>query len=235
MTDKKYSYRLKIKNSYPFVEVKGLERNRPEFLCKYYSISERNVSAAISRKIFVSSPDLLNDLFDTLFIKIEVDKSHINIYRALMGNVDLEIDEGKFNNSQQYRESLRNSLCAIWTSKTGILCTTDDPVNDLMWSHYTNNEEFLIQFDYNQFPINFGEPIPINYLTNEEFSEYKYPNTFLQLYVNSLLKKHEWKYENEYQFLVHPKDDKTFLTTGRFSNEDHIEYPKESRLQTYTF
>jgi len=231
--DKKYSYRLESKDSYPIVEVKDIDWSKPEYICKYYSISERNICAAISRKIFVSSPDLLNDLFDTLFLKIAVDKSHINIYRELMTNVDLEIDEEKFNNSQQYRESLRNTLCAIWTSKTGILCTTDDTVNDLMWTHYTNNEGFLIQFNYNLFPENFGNPIPISYLTNEEFSEYMYSDVSFQLYVNSLLKKRTWKYENEYRFLVHPRVYKTFLTTGRFSNEDHYRYPKESRLQSY--
>ena len=233
MRDKKYSYRLESKDSYPIIEVKDIDWRKPEYICKYYSISERNVCAAISRKIFVSSPDLLNDLFDTLFLKIAVDKSHINIYRELMTYVDLEIDEEKFNNSQQYRESLRNTLCAIWTSKTGILCTTDDAVNDLMWTHYTNNEGFLIQFNYNLFPENFGDPIPISYLTNEEFLEYMYSDVYFQLYVNSLLKKQAWKYENEYRFLVHPRVYKTFLTTGRFSNEDHCGYPKESRLQSY--
>lgn len=77
-------------------------------------------------------------------------------------------------------------------------------------------------------------PLPISYLTIEEFSEYVYSDKpFFQLYVNSLLKKREWKYEYEYRFLVHPRVYKTFLTTGRFSNEDHFGYPKESRLQSY--
>lgn len=156
---RKYLYSLEYKDSYHIIKVKDIDGSTPEYVCKYYSICERNISAVISRKIFVSSPDLLNDLFDTLFLKIAVDKSHINIYRKLMTNVDLEIDEEKFNTSQQYRESLRNTLYAIWTSKTGIFCTTDDTINDLMWTHYTNNEGFLIQFNYNLFPENFGDPI----------------------------------------------------------------------------
>ena len=228
------TYSLNYRGEFPEIEVEGIEFNKPEFLCKCYSFNERNIAATISRKIFVSTPDLFNDLFDSLYLKINVVPEDFEFYKRLLSYVSLPIDKEEFLTSMKYRDKLRNSLSAIWTTKTGILCTTELSTNDLMWAHYTNNEGFLIQFDYCKFSENFGNPIPINYLKSDEFNKYVYSDHMLQLYVNSLIKKCDWSYENEYRFIVHPAQEKTFLTSGRFSNEDHDSYPKESRLQTYS-
>lgn len=228
-----YKYELVLSKPYPTIHFDTIKDSNPEFLCKYYSFIERNVSAVIAHKIFVSSPDQLNDLFDTLFLRIEVQPSQIEFYKAFVENVGLPFDTDSFINSDQYRLKLRNTLFAIWNSNVGILSATDDALNDLMWTHYTNNEGFLVQFDYSKFPDNFGAPIPVSYLSNEEFQQTTSKNLSEQLFINTLLKKEIWKYENEYRFLVFPKQVNYFQTTGRFSNEDQQEYKKESRLQDY--
>jgi hypothetical protein len=232
MARRKYKYEFKETNSYPIVEVKDV-MNQPEYLCKYYSINERNVSAVIARKIFVSTPDLLNDLFDSLYLNIKADTSQIDQYSDFANAFKDTFDEVRFKESEEYREEFRINLFYYWNANTGILSMTEESTNDLMWAHYTDNEGFLLQFDYELFPDNFGKPVPISYLEPYEFSEYQVSNLFHELYVNSLLKKNIWVYENEYRFIVLPKNDQPFLTSGRFSNEAFDEHLKESRLQTY--
>jgi len=218
---------------YPTISFDQIQEKIPPYLFKYYSLVERNVSAVIANKVFVSSPDQLNDLFDTLFLRIKVHPNQMSIYRSLVEFKGLEFDADRFMTSNEFRIELRNTLFAIWNSSIGILSTTDDSLNDLMWAHYTNNEGFLVQFDYTKFPKNFGGPIPISYLTNEEFQHEKNENLFEELFINALQKKKIWNYENEYRFLVSPKYENYFMTTGRFSNEDYQNLKKESRLQDY--
>ena len=218
MRKTKYKYKLNNSGRFPMIEFDSIKEEEPEFICKYYSMNERNVSALLSNRLFVSSPDQLNDIFDTLFLRIEVHPSQFEIYKSLTESVGLKIDKEQFINSLQYRIMFRNTLFAIWNSSIGIFSTTDDPLNDLMWAHYTENEGFLVQFDYKRFPDNFGKPIPISYLNNEEFQTTKSNNLFEELFINALLKKKIWNYENEYRFLVSPIKLNYFLTTGRFSN-----------------
>lgn len=233
MRKAKYKYDLDFSNRFPIIRFKTDKDNRPEHLCKYYSLNERNVSAVIAHQIYVSSADQLNDLLDTLFLRIDVQPSQVEIYKALLEKVGLPLNLNQFINSHAYRITLRNTLFAIWNSRVGILSTTDDSLNDLMWTHYTNNEGFLVQFDYSKFPDNFGAPIPVSYLTLEEFQQTNSKNLFEELYINALLKKEIWRYENEYRFLVFPKQENCFLTTGRFSNENPQDSIKENRLQEY--
>lgn len=228
-----YKYELILSRPYPTIRFNKDKDSNPEYLCKYYSLNERNISAVIAHQVFVSSADLLNDLFDTLFLRIDVYPSQIEIYKALVENAGLPLDRDQFINSHEYRLKLRNTLFAIWNSSVGILSTTDDPLNDLMWAHYTNNEGFLVQFDYNKFPDNFGVPIPVSYLSNEKFQQTDNNNLPEKLFINALLKKKIWRYESEYRFLVFPKQENYFLTTGRFSNENYQELNMENRLQDY--
>lgn len=233
MRNRVYQYRLGQSNQYPKIEFDSDEWTIPSFVCKYYSINERNIAALLGQKLFVSSPDQLNDLFDTLFLRIGVDPTHASIYKDLIENVGLEFNTTEFKTSTSYREKLRNTLFAIWNSKIGILSTTDKPFDDLMWAHYTNNEGFQVQFDHTFFPENFGKPIPVSYLRNDEFAQTNYDNIALELFINSLLKKELWRYESEFRFIVFPRSENTFYTGGRFSNEYYSDYTKESRLQRY--
>jgi len=231
MRKSRYQYKLVLDKKYPTISFDQIQEKTPTYLYKYYSLIERNVSAVIANKVFVSSPDLLNDLFDTLFLRIEVSPKQMSIYKSLVEFKGLKFDTDRFMTSNEFRIELRNTLFAIWTSSTGILSVTDDSLNDLMWAHYTNNEGFLVQFNHSKFPENFGVPIPISYLTNEEFQQEKHENLLEKLFINALQKKKIWNYENEYRFLVSPKYENYFLTIDRFSNEYDQEYQKESRLQ----
>lgn len=232
MRKRRYKYDIDYKRGRPQIK-QGSDFYLPNYLYKYYSLNEKNVDAVISRKIYVSSPHQLNDLFDSLFLRINYSVSKKEEYKSVVEAVGLEFDNHLFENSEEYREKLRNTLFAVWDSATGIISTTDNSLNDLMWAHYTNNEGFVIQLDYKKFPENFGSPIPISYLYNKEFSEKNNYNPLEELFNNTLSKKHIWQYENEYRLIVFSKTHNYFLTDGPFSNVKHQEYEKDSRLQEY--
>lgn len=231
---RKRRYKYHIDHESEHLQIKqNSDFNLPNYLYKYYSLNEKNVGAVISRKIYVSSPHQLNDLFDSLFLRINYNVSKKEEYKFFVEAVGLEFDNHQFENSEEYRKKLRNTFFAVWNSVTGIISTTDNSLNDLMWAHYTNNEGFVIELDYKKFPKNFGSPVPISYLHNNEFSEKNNYNLLEELFNNTLSKKHIWHYENEYRLIVSSKTHSHFLTDGPFSNVEYQEYEKDNRLQEY--
>jgi len=106
MRQRRYKYKLKIQAPIPAISFDLDTDSQPEFLCKYYSLNERNVSAVISHKVFVSNPDLFNDLFDSLFCRIEVLPNQADIYKRLIEMGDGVFDRDQFNNSHEYRIAL---------------------------------------------------------------------------------------------------------------------------------
>lgn len=234
MREKKYLYQLKFEGGFPKIHYLPNTPIENDFLYKYYEFSERNVSALLSQKIYASYSDQLNDLFDSIYLNIQIEDSHIATFRKMSQFADFPFEEDKFKNSIDYREKLRNSFYAIWNSKIGVFSTTDSPANTLMWSHYTGNKGFVVKYRYKSFPANFGEPIPVSYLKLNEIQNKFEGELINQLLTNSLTKLDDWKYENEYRFLISPPANGSFQTQGRFSNENHNGYQKYSRLMKYS-
>lgn len=220
-------------NGLPAISLSRSELKYPESLSKYFTLNENNVSAFIQRKLYASAPEFFNDLFDSFYLNLDFNELTFEMISKAFdanevesGRVEFELDK------ERYLKKMRNTCFAIWNAHCGIICMTDNDTNDLMWAHYTNNEGFLIEFDYTQFPKSFESPCPVNYIPSNKMLKILSKDVLLSLYVNSLLKKAIWKYENEFRFIVHDSLNRSFLTSGRFSNEDH-NYIKASRLIQY--
>jgi hypothetical protein len=229
-----FEYSIKINaNEFPVICISGTGLKSPDSLSKYYSVNENSVASFIQRQLFVSTPESFNDIFDSLYLKLDYNKITFEKISRFIEPLDLDRENADFEkDKEKYITKFRNTLFAIWNAHCGIICMTENKTEDLMWAHYSNNEGFLVEFNYTLFPENFGSPCQINYVPLNEMLKLSNGDIFLSLYINSLLKKEIWKYENEYRFIVHDIINRSLLTSGRFSNESH-DYEKESRLVKY--
>jgi len=236
-----WEYELLYENGdIPKLNVKpNKSQEKPKSLSKYYSLNENNVLAFLNNEFYVSQPDQLNDLFDSSLSLISFkDRPFSHFIKFLKDiNADIKQEEDRYNdNPKKYLQIMKHYFYRSWLQITGILCMTDDTVNELMWAHYTNNEGFLIEFDYTRFGDMFMGPYPINYnppLTPVDFG--KMDNN-LGFFISSLIKKDIWSYEKEYRFLCISEDEKGYKVSGTFDNSTFhqnlqtrfISYPKES-------
>jgi hypothetical protein len=213
-------------------------RTYPKTLSKYYSLSKYNVDALVSSSVYINTPSQFNDLFDTLIHQIDFS---LMLKEELYQIIDyMAIEPHAHDLKHRFRKDPREaviklvSLCSYkFDQDYGILCTTENKVNDLMWAHYSNNSGYLIEYDYKKFPPHFGSPYEINYIDSPPKFEPRTQTEFLEcLLTCSLLKKSIWNYENEHRFLVVPPRDVLFeIPNNCLNEEDSIHV--EPRLQKF--
>ncbi len=234
-----WEYELLSENGdIPTINVKP--HKKPRSLSKYYSLNENNVLAFLNNEFYVSQPDQLNDLFDSNLNLINFENKTFEDFKEFLNYAKANIESERIiynKNPKVYLQKMKHEMYQNCLSNIGILCMTSDKENELMWAHYTNNEGFLIEYDYSMFnSIYFKGPYPINYTKNLISVDFNKLNYLLGLTIAFTIKKDIWSYENEYRFLCISKDEKGYKVSGTFDNSKFhsnpqrrfIDYPKES-------
>lgn len=104
-----------------------------------------------------------------------------------------------------------------------------------MWSLYSNNAGFAIEFDYSLFPFRFHGPFPMNYKASFEKVTIKRDadKLILMLYMSNI-KNENWKYENEWRLIIDsPKNQPMFspkidILKRLGGHNRKFSYPKEA-------
>lgn len=219
----------------------------PMLFYKYYSITDYNIEAIKTSKLYFSHPLVFNDLFESSIQMLELDKlsqkklislydRHKEIvwphqpmdYRAIKNFVETR-------NGQSLADFLRTTLTFYWNIifiKTGVLSLASIDNNILLWSYYTNNSGVAIEFQ--NLPIDKKEtfgPYPINYTDNYETMHPKTTELDKErlLYLTNV-KSLNWKHENEWRLLLRRDNlsipnyrSETLLNTNRL-----VSYPKSN-------
>jgi hypothetical protein len=236
----KWEYEIFYKeNGRPILKVRpdpNLNITKPKTLAKYYPLTQNSLNAFINDSFYLAQPDNFNDLFD--FSPLAIDFSAYefvdfeNLFHVNKRKIELE----KYNlNANKYKNDIKDDFYRSWVQMNGILCLTKNVDNDLMWAHYTNNEGFLLEFDLAKLPINYLGPFPINYV--KERCKVKFNRNIdvnLGLFIEALIKKKIWDYEDEYRLFFYPEDiNKYFQVNGIYSNES-FEASKIERYISYS-
>jgi len=87
-------------------------------------------------------------------------------------------------------------------SKYGIISLAENPLNILMWSHYSKNKGFLIIFKTDRLPVNLFGPFPINYSSKFEKLDLKKYNQYLRFLYETNVKSDIWELEDEWRYIV---------------------------------
>jgi hypothetical protein len=218
-----------------------IKRELPSTLCKYYSLSSYTIEAIKNRCFYASQPDNFNDIFDAHF--------HLLNFKDLRKDVALKFIEpaGELAVANLHElweqgkpdvliEFIHHLYYSLLLTKTGIVCTTPNKFDELMWGYYNNHQGFLIEFDYTLFPDNFHGPFPVNYVDKIEAVDINTIGAKLAFIVQSTIKKKKWLHESEFRFLVEAPIGKGFKVSGPFSNlylenpfiDRFVFYPKKS-------
>lgn len=215
----------------------------PDKLCKYYALNENNVNAFLKHQIYASQLDQLNDLFETPYFSKVYDgltnSQFEKVYKydnPKSNDFESYLDEMEYN-YERLKRSYLHTQTYFSTKHLGIVSLTKNNCHDLMWAHYTNNKGFLVEFNHNRFKDQtssahpFG-PFPINYLKEWEEANVVETGSGLYWLTKALTKKSIWDYEDEYRYLFVSQEE--FLLSGWLSSVQDNEFPKRSRLISYS-
>lgn len=186
-----------------FEVIPNIKIQKPKTLFKYFSMEDHHIQSLINTYLWAAHPDSFNDLYDC----------YINICQLTEARVDeIRQNFNRWNTGELTKEECQYLLWATIYMKHGIVSMTQNGNDVLMWSYYTKNKGFAVEYDYLFFPFTYYGPFPMNY--KNEFTQIKVNNAvddkFLMIYM-STIKNVEWKHENEWRFIINAPDEQSMF------------------------
>ena len=136
---------------------------RPRTFFKYYGMSKHSVDALTGLYVYASHPNQLNDPLDCDAKIVRID-SREDVDALFEGCTTYNDLLDKFGSEDSVYEFSSDAFKELSFRKQGILCLTATCKNQVLWSYYTNNEGFCLEFDVNEFHFQTSGPFPIHYL-----------------------------------------------------------------------
>lgn len=190
------------------------KKRRPKKIYKFFSLNENSVNCLTESYLYAPHSYELNDILDGSAFFLNASKPipfgfYVSFLKDLMEPEKLK----EFYNDDIKRNS-RGYISLFWqmlSNRLGIISTTAEKNNLLMWPHYTNERGFQLKFDTNDLENSIKEKLPgqyfgfypINYskdLVQLDLS--KINSTFIPLLYCATVKSEKWKYEKEWRFVV---------------------------------
>lgn len=220
-------------------------------LYKYYSGTKLSFDALINNYFYLSHPFNFNDSVDSseLFWNFEnlSFQDFKNFYGGNSAYSEAEL-KGFFESDKENKfQSIRRNFFLNETKKVGIVSLTNNPLNILMWGHYSGENGFMIEIDknfllsdifkLNRPALNNYILYPINYV--EELKTINLPGKFKSADVPFLYsfgtKLTSWSYEKEWRLICFIPDMTVPLSKVSAlkpdipgTNERKIFYPKQA-------
>ena len=227
--------------------------DEPENFFKYYSPSKFSFDAIFKNYFFLSHPFNFNDSVDSseLFWDFKnLSEKDFRIFWSSKGYSDKYIEEIYPGEKLSGFVSTRRNFFLQETQKVGIVSLTNNPLNTLMWGHYSGETGFMIEIDKKKFlekifqlnrpGLNDYILYPINYV--ESLKTIQMPGEFPSADVPFLYsfgtKLESWSYEEEWRLVCFKNNMGVPLSKvsalkddipGKF--ERKINYPKEAIIK----
>lgn len=195
------------------------DKQKPEYLFKFYSLSNYNIESLTQGYLYASHPYDLNDHLDSSSFLLCTSKPlAFNYYEQFFGSFYLNEPE-KLKDLYNL-DVKRDNLCTEYISRywhvssniLGIISLTAKENNILMWPHYTNEQGFQLKFDTHKLEQSIrsksvnGEFCglhPVNYvekLSPIDISQYQ--QMFIPIFYCFNVKHYAWEYENEWRITI---------------------------------
>ncbi|MCT3641370.1 hypothetical protein CMT69_07880 [Elizabethkingia anophelis] len=218
-----FTYKLDSKGNH--IVKTNPEKSEPEAIYKYYGISINSILALENLQLYATHPFSFNDSVDSSELLLDfrnVSKERfISFYKRML--IPEEFSKYDFNETYENDrkanfDNFKNFVYTNFTRNIGLISLTTIPFNILMWSHYTNETGFVIEFDTKKLlddiksqnnDINNYCFRPIQYVDNLEFidafsADFNTPD--IPFLYATTIKRKEWEYENEWRLSIY-KDD----------------------------
>lgn len=205
-----------------YVVIPNQKVELPGSFYKYYSLSDNSVDALLNLFVYASHPALLNDPFDCDVSLVKIEDEHNARY--LLGDSYEDIRK-MYSDNDRFYKYISEYFTTSQFAKIGIFSMTDSYNNPLMWTHYTENTGFCLEWDISKFPFPYFGPTPIHYVDKVEHVssiEYELPN---MLVIQSNVKYDYWEYEHEWRLLINSPEGFDMKTFGKYSNDINKAFP----------
>jgi hypothetical protein len=182
----------------------------PNFLYKYYAVTDYNIDAILNHYFYASHPNEFNDLFDSFMNLIDYKDLDLSEY------IDILCDKTKIMSEEEIRHHYRENkdflarefskiIHGLFYFQIGIISLTTQPVNMSMWNYYSKYDGFTVGYDTSNLDDKFWGPFPINY--QEELTRIPFKGNFktLSFLYQSNAKSIKWETEDEWRYLTFSK------------------------------
>jgi hypothetical protein len=200
-------------------------REEPQTVFKYYYNNDNSVNALTNNYLFATHPFSFNDSIDSSELLLNLQNITKERYGGLFQRLmkpealkDFDFDVIFPQDQQNSFQHIRRFIYEYFTRQVGLISLTTQPLNILMWSHYSSESGFIIELDkqclidnlrQNNKDINNWCFRPIQYVDELEsinmFQEgFKTPDLSF-LYMTNV-KRREWEYEDEWRLAIYKND-----------------------------
>lgn len=173
----------------------------PDFLYKYYSLSNFNIEALKNNYLYASLRFEMNDDFDCLEQLIDMnglpDEYIYQFYQKF--HEDDDFIKGNFDS---LKKSFPKNKAINYYGSFGVVSLSENLYSSTMWAHYANsNHGFAVKFNLENFHERLLGPFPINYRSDwNPIRLIDVDERFAFLYMTNI-KSLDWKYEKEWRFI----------------------------------
>lgn len=193
-----------LNGGYKIVSSEKDKRPIPKTLYKYYALTNDSIDAITNQYLYAPHPYQLNDLYDCSESLILYDNIEA-VKRFFKGIITVEeIEAGFRNNDKQFFKMIQFNLNVLFFSRIATISFTEDKLSIPMWSYYTNNKGFAVEFDYSKFTFNWQGPFQINY-QNDIKPVSIHEGWDLCFLFQSNVKTTHWAHELEWRIIVEKK------------------------------
>ncbi|MGH1516586.1 DUF2971 domain-containing protein [Chryseobacterium sp. JK1] len=205
----------------------------PQTLYKYYVLSHFAVESLENSTVHFGHSYRMNDLMDGNFLLWDFD-GFLDTY---MHEMQLPMQQ-----KENYRHYLLNEISKDFLQYIGYFCLCETHKNDLLWTHYTNEKGYCIEFDTQLllnsfkahqsyfFPINYGELKRIDFekhiIKTQTNGKRISVDANIPLFYTLANKEGFWNYEKEWRLIIR---DKNFSPVSRPENIISAEKSKKEK------
>ncbi|RMZ58446.1 DUF2971 domain-containing protein [Chryseobacterium nematophagum] len=223
----KYTYNnftYELDEKFNHIVTTNPQTKEPDVIYKYYGIGENSFSALENLRLYCTHPYLFNDSMDSSELLLDFENLTIDKFKRFHQKM-LPDKLDKLNLDELFEEDLKRNFYTFrgfvynyFSRKIGLISLTTIPFNILMWSHYTNETGFLIEFDTKNLlddipqknkditnycfrPVQYVEKLEIIKMFDENFKTPDIPFLY-----TTTIKLKEWEYEQEWRLSIYKED-----------------------------
>lgn len=187
----------------------------PSRVYKYYPNNCYSRDAVRNQYLFCSHPYHLNDSMDCSALLWDFSNLSRGLFEKFFKDYgfnecfEMDYEKDKANGF----EEIKHLLFDLISNECGIISLTTEPLQTLMWAHYSSEKGFMIELDWEEVKnslrvknsgLNNYVFFPIQYVTELEsidFFNQDFGSPDVPFLYSTGVKRDEWKYENEWRLI----------------------------------
>lgn len=205
----------------------------PELTYKYYYFNSNSLNSIKNETIHFGHSFTMNDLMDGNFLLWDFEDFLLDY----MKERDLDMDYKEF-----YHKDLIRILSRDFLKHIGYFCLCENFQNDLLWTHYTNERGFCVEYNtkallenfdsYQKYfmPINYAELETIDFKKNslKTIKDGKITvEANIPLFYSLVNKELFWSYEKEWRIIIRDEKFDSVSHPLEFNHEEVLAFQND--------